>query len=145
MANESRPPEQDSTSDPIDDLVTIIKRSTVMVRKDELVAMPMVDVHFFSVGITSDAEGLRDDLCKALAGFPSPERLASGPSYIELGGELGDQGFALRLIGLGAHLGLWQAITPALWGITGSVADQMAGGGMVMMSGYRAAATGAES
>ena len=101
--------------------------------------MPRVDLHFFTVGITPEAEGLKPALITALSGYPAPDRLAQGPSYIELGGELGDQGHALCLIGLGKHLGLWEAITPALLGIDGPLADQMAGSGYIMLSGYKPA------
>ena len=55
-------------------------------------------------------------------------------SYIELGGWLGDQGTALDLMGLGAHLGLWQLLTPrAMLGPAAPAAlvDQLAGKGLI--------------
>jgi hypothetical protein len=150
-----------ASGDAIDDLNEIVRLSTVMLRKGAPVTeetkagvrsvhvwmmphgdeapteMPRVDVHFFTVGIRPEVEALKPALLTALRGCPEPERLADGPSYIELGGMLGDQGQALRLFGLGEYLGLWKVITPATLGIEGPDADAMAGMGMVMCSGYK--------
>lgn len=59
--------------------------------------------------------------------------LAGGPSYITLGGWLGDQGLALMLIGAVELAGIAKAITPKMLGATGEMADQMAGSGLVML------------
>ena len=72
-----------------------------------------------------------------LRGYPEPERLAGGPSYIEIGGVLGDQQEAFLLFALGKVLGLWSVITPATLGFEGPEADQLAGAGMVNMSGFK--------
>lgn len=37
----------------------------------------------------------------------------SGHSYLEMGGDMGDQGVALLTMGLGSLLGVWQLQTPA--------------------------------
>ena len=98
-----------------------------------------VDVHFFVVGVVREkAESNRAGLVAQLDTSPDPDRLAGGPSYIEVGGVLGDQQTALQLFGLGQVLGLWKVITPKTMGITGAEADEMAGMGFVMVSGYRA-------
>ncbi len=69
-------------------------------------------------------------------GDVSAERMAGGPSYIELGAWIGDQGLALRLIGLGAYARRWEVISPATLGFEpGPEADELAGGGFVMASG----------
>jgi hypothetical protein len=61
-------------------------------------------------------------------------RLMEGPSYIELGGWIGDQGVALQLIGLGAILGLWDVVLPQSLGITDPETIQdMLGRGYVMV------------
>lgn len=105
----------------------------------------LVDCHFIKIGVDkAKAETLRSDLLELLADYPEPERLASGPSYIEVGGVIGDQGAAFQLFAVGEALGLWTVITPAKLGITGPMADQMAGRGYVMMSGYRAKQTAPE-
>ncbi|MBU2595389.1 hypothetical protein KJ713_00980 [Patescibacteria group bacterium] len=97
-----------------------------------------VDCHFITVGVNkAKAEELRGALVDVLKGYPQPDRLAGGSSYIEVGGVIGDQGAAFQLFALGKVLGLWDIITPATLGITGSQADQLAGGGLVMMSGYK--------
>jgi hypothetical protein len=55
-------------------------------------------------------------------------------SYIELGAWIGDQGLALRLMGLGALLGFWKLLTPK--SVLGKIVDddmerELAGRGMV--------------
>lgn len=104
--------------------------------------LTMIDCHFITVGVDQKvAEACRNSLIECLSGYPQPERLAGGPSYIEVGGVLGDQGMALRLFALGAPLDLWKLITPRTLGITGSAADELAGGGLVMISGFKREAT----
>lgn len=93
-----------------------------------------VNVHFFWVSPINNPQ--KEDLKRLLlANYPDLEGLGSGPSYLQMGGALGDQGLALMLIGLGKIVGLWEAITPASFGITGPEAKQMAGSGFVMCSG----------
>lgn len=93
------------------------------------------NVHFFWVS----QEGGDGSRLRALLQqyYPSPERLEGGPSYIEIGAELDSQELALLLIGVGAVLGLWQAVTPASFGITGPEAAELAGKGMVMCTGLK--------
>ena len=97
-----------------------------------------VDLHFMQVNVdTKLAASVKDELRDLLKdGYSSLDRLKQGPSYIEVGGELGDQGVALMLFALGQVCGLWTVITPKLLGITGDAADQMAGLGMIMISGF---------
>lgn len=95
-----------------------------------------VDVHFFWVSAKNNPT--KEELLGLLqAEYPNMERLRAGPSYIEIGGEIGDQGLALQLIGLGKLVGLWNAITPALLGCTPEQASEMAGRGFVMAGGIR--------
>ena len=105
---------------------------------DEAVGMEMVDCHFVVVGVDKvQAETHAASLLRILDDYPRPERLAGGPSYIEIGGELGDQEAAFRLFALGKVLGLWGLITPELLHFTGPEADEMAGRGFVMITGYQ--------
>lgn len=109
----------------------------------------LVDVHFFVVSVDMrEAEHRRDELIAILNEWPpdpayQPEnRLAVGPSYIELGAQVGTmmgQQDALRLMALGHALGIWQLITPQTFlpNIGQEEADQLAGRGFVMISGYR--------
>lgn len=62
------------------------------------------------------------------------ERFLAGPSYIELGSWLGDQGDAISLIGLGAIFGFWDVASPAIVGIQGDQAQQMMGMGFLFPS-----------
>jgi hypothetical protein len=54
-------------------------------------------------------------------------------SYIELGAFVGDQGAALRLMGMGADLGLWTLLTPTslMPFLPEELRMQMAGNGFV--------------
>lgn len=100
-----------------------------------------VDVGFFHVGLLSEGlvsseefqEAVRAALTHAEGAFTRMDfkRMLEGPSYIELGGWIGDQGVALALIGLGKTFGLWDAMTPKRIGITGEIAQQMLGMGFV--------------
>lgn len=124
------------------ELYRIVQTATGVHRPDAplIEAEELVDMHFFTVAVDRTiAEGERGALIAALATYDDPERLAGGPSYIEAGAVIGDQGIALRLYALGKVLGLWEVITPGTMGITGNIAHEMAGMGFVMMSGYRAA------
>ena len=99
---------------------------------------PVVDAHFVKVGVNKDlARDREDDLRELLAGYPRPDRLAQGPSHIEVGAAIGSQEHAFRLFALGKALGLWDVVTPATFGFEGEEADRMAGSGFVMMSGYK--------
>lgn len=142
-------------------LYEILQATTVQLRKGEVVekdgnvttinAMPhadeakpeveKVDMEFLVIGVDKTAaEAHRDELVEILKTYPEPERLANGPSYIEVGAVIGDQGAAFQLFALGKVLELWGVVTPASMGITGEQAHMMAGQGFIMMTGWRAAA-----
>jgi hypothetical protein len=100
-----------------------------------------IDLEFLVIGVDkAKAEGHRADLIEILNSWPDPASLASGPSYIAVGAEIGDQGAAFQLFALGKVLGLWDVITPALFGMKGEEAQRAAGAGYIMMTGYRKAA-----
>lgn len=95
--------------------------------------LELVDVHFITVGVDKHkAEEVRETVLEFVDGYP---RMEGGPSYIETGAVLGSQDLALRLIALGKVLGLWDVITPKVFGFEGAQADEMAGRGLVMSSG----------
>jgi hypothetical protein len=96
-----------------------------------------VDVEFEIIGVhKATAEHHRDELVKLLQDYPEPDRLAAGPSYIEVGATIGSQSNAFRLFAVGKVLGFWDVITPALFGMSGDQARQMAGNGFIMISGF---------
>jgi hypothetical protein len=100
-----------------------------------------VDLEFLVIGVhKAKAEQHRAELIGLLNTYPNPDSLASGPSYITVGGEIGDQGAAFQLFALGKVLGLWEVITPGSCGMTGAEAQQAAGSGFIMMTGYKQAA-----
>jgi hypothetical protein len=97
-----------------------------------------VDVHAFKVGFTeaaADRDGFVAAMNTALAQAQGEfcaidkERWSAGPSYIEIGGWVGSQEVALRLIALGAHHGLWSASIPESIGIDDQAADALFGRG----------------
>ncbi len=92
----------------------------------------MIDVHFYVVGVDmAEAERLRGALESWLATYPHPSRLRAGPSYIEIGGAIGDQGMALTLFALGEALDLWRVMKPSDLGLSSDAADRAAGLGYV--------------
>lgn len=97
-----------------------------------------VDCHFVTIGVHREmAETIKDDLISILKEYPEPDRLARGPSYIEVGGVIGDQGAAFQLFALGEVLGFWQVMTPTMLGFSGPEADKLAGSGAIMISGFK--------
>ena len=71
---------------------------------------------FFKVAMTGapDAERLKTLVKESVEGSFNRVNIFDGQehSYLELGSWIGDQGYALRLMGLGNLLGLWQLLTP---------------------------------
>ena len=103
--------------------------------------LEMVDLEFLVVGVDrAKAKVRKDELVSILKTYPNPERLADGPSYIEVGAQIGDQGAAFQLFALGKVLGIWDVITPTTMGFEGDEARMMAGNGFVMCTGFREAA-----
>lgn len=70
--------------------------------------------------------------------WPEPGRLEVGPSYIELGAIIGDQGAALQLMALGEALKLWVVLTPTKLGATPEQARIAAQHGFLMIGGFNA-------
>lgn len=102
-----------------------------------------VDVEFMVIGVDrKKAEEHRAELVSILDDWPkdAASPLSDGPSYISLGADIGDQGAAFQLMALGKVLKLWNVITPRSFGFEGDEARKLAGGGMILMSGYQRAA-----
>lgn len=100
-----------------------------------------IDLELLVVGVDrARAEKRRAEFIAVVQGYPNLERLAGGPSYIEVGAEIGNQGAAFQMFALGKTLGLWDVITPASIGVTGPKAAEMAGLGFIMMTGYKTGA-----
>jgi hypothetical protein len=96
-----------------------------------------VDLVLLKVGVDkAKAEGHKAELISLMRQFPDPVMLRGGPSYIHVGGVLGDQGAAFQLFALGKVLGLWDIITPLTLHITDQDAIDMAGTGAVWISGF---------
>lgn len=93
------------------------------------------DMVFFKVANHGgSADELRTLVSEAKKGFYGDVDLFDGleHNYLELGGWIGDQGYALMLMGLGNVLGLWHLLTPVnMLGLDGEQAMKMAGMGMV--------------
>lgn len=109
-----------------------------MPHENEADGLEKIDMEFLTIGVDKTAaENERSGLVDLLNAYPQPDRLAAGPSYIEVGAEIGDQGAAFQLFALGKVLGLWDIITPASMGMKGAEARQLAGSGFIMITGYR--------
>lgn len=101
-----------------------------------------IDLVLVTIGVDKlRAEARRRDLVDLLKAWPKPSQLAEGPSYIDLGAVLGDQGAALKLIALGAALQIWAAITPISLKLADpdhpEIARQLACQGAIWCSGFR--------
>jgi hypothetical protein len=106
---------------------------------------PVIDVHFFDVGfnVVAMSSWSPRRLFDYLVNNPIGEftnmvqaQWEGGPSYITIGGWIGSQELALRLLALGETHELWRVITPERLGITGADAERMAGNGLVMAAGF---------
>lgn len=115
--------------------------------RENLVQLPNDSEEGFDVGFlrfkatedsTLTAEEFADAIRAAEVGYygnETPESLVKGPSYVQLGGWIGDQGLAMAFMALGAHLGLWEIITPKFLGVTDEEEIQrMMGLGFIMIA-----------
>lgn len=128
-------------------LYEILTDSTVQLRtcdpfvEDEIkneAGEKIFDCHFLKIGVDPKAlEKHKSEFIALMDDFPEPQVLQSGPSYIHVGAILGDQGAAFQMFAFGEAAGLWEIITPAKLGISGPQANQMAGTGFVMITGYQ--------
>lgn len=103
-----------------------------------------VDVHFVVIGVDKlEAEKHREELLAILRNWPTEAwgvqvaPITGEVSYITAGAVIGDQGAAFQLFALGEVLGFWKVLTPEVMGITGGLADQLAGAGMITISGLK--------
>lgn len=97
-----------------------------------------VDIEFFGVKVVDEpsAESLKSLVASNNAGeFGSEVDLFDGQehNYINLGGWIGDQGYALMLMALGSHLKVWELLTPEklMPFLDEAMKKQMAGMGMI--------------
>src|SRR6185295_5307979 len=107
----------------------------MMPHADEAPAdLELVDCEFIKIGVDkAKAEPLKTELVRLLKDYRGPHPLSDGPSYIEVGGVIGDQSAALSLFALGKVLDLWTLITPAFHGFEGQEARYMAERGYIMI------------
>lgn len=97
-----------------------------------------VDLILLTVGVDKErAEQRKTELIGMLRDWPDEDMLARGPSYIHLGGVMGDQGTAFQLMAMGKVLNLWDIITGETMGADRDRAIELAGLGWVMISGFR--------
>ncbi|HLC56464.1 MAG TPA: hypothetical protein VJJ23_04480 [Candidatus Nanoarchaeia archaeon] len=98
-----------------------------------------IDMIFIDVVVDKErAEQYRNEITDILRDYPEPERLAGGPSYIELAPNLGmQQEGALRLMALGKSLGLWDILSGKTLKMNDDEARNLAGSGFLMISGYK--------
>lgn len=122
----------------IQQLVDYVEKHTVPIREDASGRIDRgVDVFFFTVKVVGDP--VADDLSKLIRNAKQGEFCdldlldINEHSFLEIGGWIGSQELALRLMGLGKHLDLWNVITPKIlfkW-LSEEMQTQMAGLGFV--------------
>lgn len=126
----------------MDKLYGILAATTAQIRKGANIdarKLERVDCHFIDIAVDhAKAKSARADLINILNNWPN-DQLAGGPSYIDVGATIGDQGAAFQLFALGEVLGLWSIITPKKLGLDDETAESFAGAGLIMMTGYRRA------
>lgn len=100
-----------------------------------------IDMIFVDVVVDErKALTIKEELENILSSYPQPERLAGGPSYIELSPNCGlEQEGGLRLMALGEVLGLWNVMSGKTLGLNEEAALALAGQGFLMISGYKGA------
>ena len=142
------------------ELHRIIKESTVSLRKGPMITekndenvrvteiwamphesdptfekYPKIDVGLFTVAIFPEkAEKNKAKLIEIMRAYPDQYRLSKGPSYIEVGAEIGSQEAAFKLAALGSHLGLCNIMSPLNMGFDKDVANEMIGGGFFFIA-----------
>ena len=93
-----------------------------------------IDMFFLKVSIK---ESTKIDIFKRLVQQEFPHWLdGKEHSYLEVGGDIGDQGIALMAMGMGGLLGIWKVITPEVFGdmIPKELKKQMAGQGLITIT-----------
>ena len=107
--------------------------------EDVILDTEVVDVHFLRVLVNlPKAEAHREEFCALLDNWPNDE-LHQGPSYLQVGGTMDDQGYAFAMFALGKALGLWRIVIPESLGLKDEDARELAGNGGVWMTGYPSA------
>ncbi len=112
-----------------------------MPHESEISDMIKVDCHFVTVGVAKEVanDKRKFEFLDIIRQWPIEQcaSLQEGPSYISVGGVLGDQARALQFFGVGEAFGIWNVITPETMGIKGDEADELAGSGFVMITGFK--------
>lgn len=133
-------------SDPLGRIIEYVRNHTVAGTMEQAGPPNVIDMHFFRVRIKSsfNIEYFRylfRLFVKAGHGAFGDtvdiDRIKGGPSYIEWGAWIGDQGMAMTVMAAGAYAGLWEVVTPATLHITGAEADELAGRGFIMTTGLK--------
>ena len=97
-----------------------------------------VDMWFLVVGVDkAKAQERKAELIELLKSYPEPVVISNGLfSYITVGAVISDRGTVLRLFALGKVLGLWDVVTPTTLGLSGERAQDAAGRGFIMCTGF---------
>lgn len=97
-----------------------------------------VDCEFIIVGVNQEqAEKHREEFIEFLESYPAPQHLEDGPSYKHLASVVGDDMTALRILGLGQTLGIWQVLLPDQFGVDPELREEAADLGLVVATGYK--------
>lgn len=98
-----------------------------------------VDLVFVDIAVDrKKVERQREAFQEVVDVYLEPDRLVQGPSYIEIAGVLGvEQETAFRFMAVGEVLGYWQVVSGKTLGLDDATAKQMAGQGILMISGLK--------
>lgn len=125
----------------------ITTRKVGIVEVVEVFAMPhideapghleQVDVHFMWIGVDkAKAEEFQAEFIRFLE--PHRPLLERGPSFMTIAQEFEvEQDVAFHIMAVGQALGFWKVMTPAIFRLTGTMADRAAAQGYVMINGYK--------
>jgi hypothetical protein len=121
----------------MDELRSFVNAHTLRIPTTQECTEPNLDIAFFKVSTVNNPSP--DELKRLVEankeGVHCDVDLFDGKehSYLEVGGWIGDQGYALTLMALGHLLGLWKCLTPKIMMpfLDDETVMQMAGAGYI--------------
>jgi hypothetical protein len=126
--------------DDMDDVASLTSLAGFVGKYTKVVDNGDVDVHFFQVKIrgTPDVNNFIALIDAHVGDFNEVDVFDGNEhGYMELGGWIGDQGYALRFMALGSYLKLWDLMTPEnmlgaiMPDLPKELLDELAGKGMI--------------
>lgn len=118
----------------------LIEENTTVLQEGESApeGTKVLDFCFTRIAVREEgARAARDEILGYLkTEYAAPDRLARGPSYLEVAGYIGGTDTALRLFALGEVAGIWEIRTPAHMKIPEADRAEVAKQGLVILYGF---------